>query len=277
MSNPLSHEQRREIQLSSLKALREIKRICEKNGLTYYITAGTLLGAIRHKGFIPWDDDIDIAMPRADYNEFARIARHELANGFFYQSEKTDRYSPFAFAKVRTDGTRVTEALLKDADIHSGCYVDIFPLDNCPISEKRAQRFFKLTTFFTCALTSKISNNFICGYERGAARAAFALARRLPWRVLTALRRAVRIYYTHFCRRGKLCTVSGSYGYPREMYNEEWFSHSISVMFEGECFPASAAYDAQLTSMYGDYMTPPPENERQGHFINNDKLKGENK
>ena len=128
----LTEEEKRFLQTEELSVLNEIKRVCDRNGIKYYITAGTLLGAVRHGGFIPWDDDVDIVMKREDYERFGRICRAELRPGFFYQSEQTERDYPFGFAKVRKDNTSVREKILDGLEIHKGCYVDIFPLDACP-------------------------------------------------------------------------------------------------------------------------------------------------
>ena len=100
MSSSTQDRDLRQIQLASLEALKELKRLCDKHGLKYYLVAGTLLGAVRHRGFIPWDDDVDVAMPRSDYNKLSKIAKKELREGFFYQTERTDKNSPFFFAKL---------------------------------------------------------------------------------------------------------------------------------------------------------------------------------
>ena len=84
MSDYLSPEEKRDLQLAELTVLAELKRLCEKHGLRYFLVAGTLLGAVRHRGFIPWDDDIDVAMPRKDFNKLARIAKKELSD---YQNQ----------------------------------------------------------------------------------------------------------------------------------------------------------------------------------------------
>ena len=263
----ISSEELRKIQLSSLDALKELKRICDKHGLKYYLVAGTLLGAVRHGGFIPWDDDVDVAMPRADYNKLERIAKRELADGFFYQTERTDKHSPFFFAKLRRNGTDVREHLVKDVEMHNGCYADVFPLDYCPSSEKRARRFFKLIALFNSAMLAKVSDEFVCGYEKKSARLLFSVVKILPRWMLIFLRNAVRIYYTATPGKKLVCTVSGSYGYPRETYLAEWFDKSTKLDFEDDSFSVPEEYDKALTHMYGDYMTPPPEGERKQHFI----------
>ena len=267
MSDFPSPEEKRALQLEELTALLELKRLCDLHGLRYYLIAGTLLGAVRHGGFIPWDDDVDVAMPRADYDKLAKIARRELSTGFFYQTASTEKNCPFFFAKIRKDGTSVTEEIVKGVDMHDGCYVDIFPLDVCPRSAERAERYFKLTRMIYCAIISKLNPDFVCEYTKKSAIAAFKAMRVLPISVMKAFRGAVRRWYTLTSHKGKLCTVDGSYGYPKESYPDEWFAKADTMKFEGHDLPVPSAWDELLTHMYGDYMTPPDESARRGHFI----------
>ena len=160
------------------------------------------------------------------------------------------------------------EDLLKNVEMHNGCYVDIFPLDYCPVKEARAGRFFKLISLVNCAMYSKAGDDFVCGYDKKGARLAFSVLSKMPRWFLISLRGAIRKYYTFTSKKEILCTVSGSYGYPRECYLAEWFSESVELDFEDERFSAPKEYDKALTHMYGDYMTPPPESERKEHFIN---------
>lgn len=129
----------RELQLTEAEMLSQIKRICEKYGLTYYLVYGTLLGAVRHQGFIPWDDDIDIGMLREDYEKFLKIAPQCLKKGYTLQHFSTDKNTPTYFAKIRKDGTQFVEYSNKSLDIHHGIFVDIFPYDKVP-NEKGKQK-----------------------------------------------------------------------------------------------------------------------------------------
>lgn len=113
-----------------LEILVEIHRICVENNITYWLEAGTLLGAIRHKGFIPWDDDCDVSMPRKDYERFLQIAQEKLPETMFLQTKETDKAYPLPWAKIRKNGTLLIETgETGEEKYHHGIFVDIFPYD----------------------------------------------------------------------------------------------------------------------------------------------------
>lgn len=160
----------RTLQLRELDLLLEFRRVCDLFGLRYYLTAGTLLGAVRHKGFIPWDDDIDVAMPRSDYDKLARLASQYVSKKYVYQEYRTERNFPYYFAKLRERGTQVEEPILRTIQMEQGYYIDIFPLDRCPHYDKVAELFFKTIGLLTCALLSQVSVEFKCGYQKPCVR-----------------------------------------------------------------------------------------------------------
>ena len=137
-----SSERLRKLQLVQLLSLLEIKRICDKHNIHYTPIGGTLLGTIRHKGFIPWDDDIDVGMLREEYNKFLEVAKDELRPEFFLQTYETDPNYPKALARLCVNGTRYMLKWEKDADIHHGVFTDIFPYDNSP-NDKLQQMYHK--------------------------------------------------------------------------------------------------------------------------------------
>ena len=121
------------LQNTILMIADEIKRICEKHEIKYYIVAGTLLGAVRHQGFIPWDDDLDIIMTRLDFERFIQICQIELDSSKFYlQCGGNEEYYAFEFAKIQLKGTKIIEDFNWNVPIQNGIFVDIFPLDNLP-------------------------------------------------------------------------------------------------------------------------------------------------
>ncbi len=120
----------REAQLVMLDSLTSFVKICEKHQLKYWLDSGTLLGAIRHDGFIPWDDDIDISMPLEDYQKFRAVAQDELSAGLFLQTKQTDPSFPFDYMKIRSDRATIVEFHEEGqkVDYHQGVFVDIFPM-----------------------------------------------------------------------------------------------------------------------------------------------------
>lgn len=254
-------------QLEELELLQKLHQVCAALGLKYYLTAGTLLGAVRYEGFIPWDDDIDVAMPRRDFNQLAKLGQQMLGEKYFLQNDQTEPNFPYAFAKIRKKGTSVREPILGCIAMDQGIYIDIFPLDLCPDQARLARLFFKGVELIGCAVLSRVSMEFVCGYQRGCMLLLWHLLRRLPNRLLFILREGLRHVAGLVSSGRRLCTVGGHHGYPREVYKSEWFHSSVMLPFEGDAFPAPADWDSLLTSMYGDYRTPPAETERQGHFI----------
>lgn len=256
----------RDLQLAEMEILCCFKEICESHNLTYYLTAGSLLGAVRHQGFIPWDDDIDVVMPRKDYQKFSKIAPKALGQSFFFQNYKTDKNFPFYFSKIRKQNTQVEEEIFLDVTMHKGIYIDIFPLDVCPNSARVAKVFFKGIEFLSLACLSKVSQSFSCGYVNPYMIVSFKIARTLPLRLLYCSRELLRIFITATTSGQMVCTVGGRHGYPIEAYQKQWFSATEWLEFEGGKFPAPNKWHAILSSMYGDYMVPPPVDEREGHF-----------
>lgn len=259
--NPL-----KEIQRELLFLLTTLDGICRENSIKYYITAGSLLGAVREGGFIPWDDDCDVVMKRGDFRKFLKVMRKKKDAPFAFQDRRAEKKYPYAFVKIRSRGVGARECGAIWEMLCGGCYVDVFPLDKCPKNPRRAERFFRFSELFTSVILAKGDKNFVCGYKNRLARGLFALLLRLPSSVSLFLREAVRIYYSLTSSGDMLATVYGSYGYPRESYKAEWFCSQAYLLFEGRHFPAPIGYREILSNMYGDYMTPPNENNRHTHL-----------
>ena len=164
----------RDLQLQELQILLEFQRVCQLLGLRYYLTAGTLLGAVRHRGFIPWDDDVDVAMPRADYDRLFREGPALLGPEYLLQDYRTEPNFPYYFGKLRLRGTRAEEPVLRAINMDQGIYIDLFPLDLCPDRDRPAMAFFKGVELLDCCVLARVSSEFVCGYEKRGARLSIA-------------------------------------------------------------------------------------------------------
>ncbi len=268
----MENELLKKIQSCEIGILGQIDALCKKHGLEYFSIGGTTLGAVRHEGFIPWDDDIDIAMPRGDYEKFLEVAKKELPEGFTLQHYSTEPLTPFYFTKIRRDGTRFVEYYLRDLPIHHGVFVDIFPFDNIPDNKYLVKPHYYLCRFFYQLFLSK-SVNRVCssrleqvgqykkGYKHYIRKTLHFLLKPMPkkW-IVGALDWSCRMFngrptekMAHIVRR-RLAVSSGMLHPLREM------------KFETMTIPVPNDYDAYLRNQYGDYMTIPTGVKALGHL-----------
>jgi len=263
--------QRELLHALELKIALEIKRICEKNGLRYFLTAGTLLGAVRHGGFIPWDDDMDIGMPREDYDEFERACARDLGEAFLLQTWNTDPDYPFPAGKVRLKGTRAPEKFAEGnhggGAGRDGIYVDIFPFDAVPDGWLAAK--MQGWRYFWCKRLLWVKKGYgrsIRGesWRQRAKYDAFrAVAALFPYEGVKQWgERMQRRYNGKATRR---VATNGAHPFARETIERAWMEDLETIRFAGEEFTTYRAREAYLRHMYGDYTALPPENERAGH------------
>lgn len=261
----------RELQLCEMDIFREFVRICDKHGLKYCLIAGTLLGAVRHGGFIPWDDDIDVVMMREDYDRFAELCKTELDPQFFYQNSETDPYYFLTYAKLRKNGTSVHEERFKDSKFHKGAFMDIFPLDNCPKPGLVCHFLFNVLAVMN--YRGQIdSGEVYVPYEELIGKIGYTVLRLFSPRGLVRLRRILVRLSKAISKGVYVASYSGAYGYYKDVYPRKCYADSTTVVFEGETCIAPSDPMAYLAGIFGDdFMQIPPEEKRYTH-IDVDKI-----
>ena len=254
----------RRVQMVQLEIAKEIKRVCEENNIKFFLTAGTLLGAIRHQGFIPWDDDLDIAMLKEDYDRFIEIAPKALNSQYELQTWYTDHTYPNEFAKVRKKGTVYVEGKA-DKQKKPGIYVDVIVYINFPDDEAEMNRAHKSMLDLHRLLLMK------CGYQPWAEEGSVNWKKRIGYLYYQV--RANFVSYEELVKRFEMIqkqypdSTKNLHGMTEGMafspLKREWYKETNYVKFEDDMFPIPVGYDGYLTTCYGDYMQLPPENERE--------------
>ena len=250
-------------QLQSLKncerdMLSEFVRICDKHGIKYFVQGGTLLGTVRHGGFIPWDDDVDVSLHRDDYEKFIAVAQKELPDYYFLQTKDTDPEYPNNFAKIRDSRTTFIESSAKKLNINHGVYIDIFPLDNYPSGKKA-----KVYELKKKLLTQRIYKAFYMPHMSFIAKIITMITMILFPSLRDAVDKREKLFKS-VPYSDRVVNNSGAW-LDKEIIPREWVQDTIQMEFEGIKVNVSDKFDEWLTYVYGDYMSLPPENERVGH------------
>lgn len=264
----------RQLQLIELDILKEFVRICDKYTLRYYIVGGTLLGAVRHRGFIPWDDDIDVAMPREDYDRFAAISQKELGPEYFYQSPDTDPYYFLSYAKIRKQNTFIFESRFQNASFQQGVFIDIFPLDHCP--RRGLVCHFLFNVLAVMNYRGQIdSGELYHPYTELIGKLGYLFLKQYSPRKLTVLRKRLIALSKRLSDGSLVASYSGAYGYRKEVFPQEWFGKPNQIMFERLSVAAPQETASLLRQLYGDYTQLPPLSQRASH-VDIEKTKIEN-
>ncbi len=248
-----------EIKRIQLRILVEVDEFCQKNNIKYVITAGTLIGAIRHKGYIPWDDDIDICMPRDDYERFIKTFKSESC--YVDSFEKNSKFL-FPFAKVCDKNTLLIEDTEKSSKL--GVNIDVFPEDGVPNGKKglkHAKHVLLLSKMLKAKQTKfskqrKIVKNIVLLVAKVV---LLPLARSF---IIKRTIKAAKRFKISEC--SNICNLVWGIG-SKGVYPKSYFDVIVKVPFEGHLFSAIKEYDAWLRQIYGDYMVLPPEAKRITH------------
>lgn len=265
----LSKEMLRQLQMIELEMLLEVDRICKKCNIKYNVIAGTLLGAIRHGGFIPWDDDADIGMLRDEYEKFRVACETELdTERFYFQDNRNTPGYRWGYGKLRRKGTVFTREFQEHMPYEQGVFIDIFPMDGIPDNY-----LLRSVHNFHCFCIRKVLWSEVGrkADKRGYMRVWYGLLSKIPAK--TVFRHYQKFIEKSNRKRTKLVRMlmfpspTKEYGYHRE-----WYEQGRKVKFENCLLEGMKDSEEYLAYTYGDYMTLPPEGKRKVHPVSEIKL-----
>lgn len=235
--------------------LAEFDRVCRKLDIPYVLFAGTLLGSVRHQGFIPWDDDLDVLMLRSDYERLMREADTVLDREKFFLQKEFSEHWPMFFSKLRLNGTTCLEKYhAKDPKIHHGVYMDIFPCDDAANTALGR----KLQYLASKVVISKCLDTRGYDTDSGLKKLVMAACRLLPLKP-----------FVYLAKKGSESSglahtfLGGGRGYSKNVFARDYFENRALGKFEGYDYPIPRDYDALLTMLYGEYMILPSPEQRE--------------
>lgn len=250
----------RKLQLIELHILQEFKRICDKYHIQYFLIGGTLLGAVRHHGFIPWDDDVDVGLLRSDYIKFLQVCKKELSTEYFLQTYESDSGYANIYAKIRLNNTDFPESTNAHCLQHRGIFIDIFPYDYVP-KNAWLRRYHRLKLYI-------ISR--VCEIKYDYKFETLSFKGRIFQILCIILVNFIEKDHAVLSREKLLQKYNenptGYIGnWPFSDYPIDLLNKFTQINFEGIKFYVPNDYHTFLTYAYGDYLTPPPEEQRLPH------------
>ncbi|WP_426272410.1 LicD family protein [Exiguobacterium sp. R-17] len=262
------------IQSIQLDMLIKFHLFCESNNLSYYLTGGTLLGSIRHEGFIPWDDDIDIGMPRKDYDKMTQLLSSSPFEDMFLQNLDSDIYFGLPISKLRKKDTFFPEEVNKGIQAHQGIFIDIFPWDFVPqnklkmIVQKLSLKPLKRLLLVKMKYKVKKSHNPLKIFPNLLLRILSLTINRNA--IIYALNTIITVGNKNPSEY-MICT-GGVYTYDQEKIKCEWIHNEKKSKFEEHFFPIIGNSSEYLTQIYGEYMKIPKKHQRKRHISQEENL-----
>lgn len=237
-----------------LSIIDEVVRICDENDLKYYLIGGTLLGAVRHKGFIPWDDDLDIVMPREDFNKFISICNKEIKSSYKLEWITTKKNYGFMFAKVCKKETLFEER----KGISFGIFIDIFPIDSTNGITNELKIRWKIIKKLKLIMYCKFAKCNLKGFNKIVVNLSNINIIQLLLIKLCSISSNKGKYFTNF---------GSQYGVIKQTMPKEYYGEGTILKFEDRFYRVPKKYDLVLKSIFGEnYMDIPPENKRKTHL-----------
>lgn len=252
-------EKLRPLQLTMLEILKVFDKFCRERGLKYSLYAGSLLGAVRHKGFIPWDDDLDVCMSRTDYEKFLKLWQKAPVEGYVLQNKENSKYFDQSFSKIRKDHTTFLQDEWQIGNHHTGIFLDVFPIDRIP-NGKLERYLFKWNCMKYQLLTREFvppKGNFVVRLGSFVILACMPKSRREKVRRST-LEKIIKHNDKHELETVAIETMASL----RKPFASDMLDTYIDLPFEDGKFMCFAGWDDHLRRKFGDYMQFPPEEER---------------
>lgn len=266
----------RKLQLTQVEILKDVDVFCKENNITYFISYGTALGAVRHGGFIPWDDDIDICMPRKDYERFEMLAKKGMGDKYdILNITDTPGYIS-AFVKVSKKGTRFVEATNTNEEYEQGIFMDVFPYDYASSNEEERKKDFQKAWILAricmlCEIGDPIIPQNIVGLKRTIAQIGCKAVHIFLKLIGLDKKKVYKKYLKHVTKyndvEGMVYMADYSEIIPeRTTMKEEELFPVCSIEFEGMTFECPKNIDSYLKKVYGNYMKLPSVEERHNHM-----------
>lgn len=253
-----------ELKKIQLGILDYIDKFCRDNNIKYWLDSGTLLGAVRHKGYIPWDDDIDIGMLRQDYEKFTELFNKDNNSNYKFHCYENDSNWYFPYGKV-LDGNTIMYEPDEKSGVKTAVYVDIFIYDNAPADEEFLKKMYRKRDLYNKLNKLQTSKHFVLPEKQ-----KYNFLRYPVWLLFQLFPKRYFIRKSiNNCKKymkeetGYIGNFSGMVAKVKS--KKEIFNSFIEVEFEGKKYPAPIGYDEWLTDCYGDYMKLPPKEKQVSH------------
>lgn len=253
------------VKQAQMDLLAELDRLCKKWEIPYFLTAGTLIGAVRHSGFIPWDDDLDVGLLRRYCSRLEVACALELDPAYYLHSWKSDPASPHCFYKLKIKGTHYPEEIAANSKMDDGIFIDIFPFDNAPDEPRLRKRHNRQRVWLQKMLLLRA--RFDLGGSSKVKRLIYTFMKPIAFsRSLDSWKRSfekLQSRYNHL-KTEEAVNLCGAYSYDRESQSKAILNDLTTHDFEGSPYSIPADYDTFLRRQYGNYMQLPPEEQRVG-------------